>query len=375
MPDLEQLRDLGDRLVPPPLDSLRETARTRDRRRRTTLVVASVAAVAAIASFGYLGGLREDQGALEPIQPPPVVSTTRPLTYADGVTVHYGDQAITAAGPVQELDVTDAGVGFRTADGRIWFTDGSAPVELGSVGRPPAPYTETDRGYAVPPGWLVSGNTGTRLAWFDFTSGTPQIVVHDTQTGETVAHTGVAVPDGQLAYPFSIHGDAVYWVVTPPDVDPFEEEPEPTVRLDLTTGVAAPVSSEEYHAQLSASPARTFLVSHAENGFRVGAITEGTGHQFNFAGGRMDPQGAQPIEVHDGLTGEQLGLRAPAGYHETEPLFVVQWLDDHRLVLWQWPPDPTDPSGEDRLLVCPVPTGTCEAAVSGPASIVLPFFG
>ncbi len=63
------------------------------------------------------------------------------MTYADGSTIHYGNDTIEAEGPVVELDVTDYGVGFRTDDGRIWFTDGSTPDRLGTLG-------ETGPGYA-----------------------------------------------------------------------------------------------------------------------------------------------------------------------------------------------------------------------------------
>ena len=34
-----------------------------------------------------------------------------------------------------ELDLTDDGVAFRTSDGRIWFTDGSAVDAIGDVGQ------------------------------------------------------------------------------------------------------------------------------------------------------------------------------------------------------------------------------------------------
>ena len=42
-----------------------------------------------------------------------------------------------------ELDLTDYGVGFRTDDGRVWFSDGSTPDELGELGATGPGYGDT----------------------------------------------------------------------------------------------------------------------------------------------------------------------------------------------------------------------------------------
>jgi hypothetical protein len=49
MSDLDVLRGLGDQILPPSLDALRETARRRTRRTTAVTIVAAAAAVAVVA--------------------------------------------------------------------------------------------------------------------------------------------------------------------------------------------------------------------------------------------------------------------------------------------------------------------------------------
>ena len=139
MSELDLLRRLGDQIVPPPFEALRETAHRRARRARvaTSLAVAAtVVAVAATAAYVERGDHRR-------VEPAPPVPSSRPLTYADGSTIHYGEQTVEADGRVAELDVTDYGVGFRTDDGGIWFTDGSTTERLGALGETGPGYGDT----------------------------------------------------------------------------------------------------------------------------------------------------------------------------------------------------------------------------------------
>lgn len=375
MSDLDVLRRLGEQLVPPPLDSLRDTARRRDRRGAVATVIASGAVLAVISTGAVLLGAGDRDAAPGPVdEPGGTGSTTHPLTYADGATIHYGERAIRADGVVVELDLTDRGVGFRTRDGRIWFSDGSATEQVGTLGDPVLPTGELEdwspSGVLMDGesgGWVVSGNSGSRLMWFDFTGpGDPEVVVHDTGTRETVLRTRVHVPEGGWVGPHSVTEDSAYLFRDP---DPVADDRMPQARLDLTTGEQEPVSPEGYLADVDDHPARSLHVSHAETGFRLYEITEGTGHQFDVHRGRLRPMGMQPIEVRDGLTGERLALRAPEGHPDTNPVWLVQWLDDDSVVIL----DPT--GGRDRLLVCPVPAGTCEVTVTAPGPVVVPDWG
>ena len=372
MSDLDLLRRLGDDLIPPPLDTLRETARRRDRRSAAATALVAGAAVAAIAAGVVLLAPGDSEGEPQPTETPTQLApSSRPLTYAEGSTIHYGDQTVDAGGRVDELDLTDDGVAYRTADGRIWFTDGSSIDEIGALGEPIEPAgdleawaSQTDFTDARSAGWIVSGNSGSLLSWFDFTEpGTPEVVVYDTGTRTVVLRTGVDIPPGSWAGPHSVTEDSVYLFRDP---DPAADVDMPQVRLDLTTGAETTIAPEDYLADAGSRPARSFLISHAEQGFELSEISEGSGRQFDVHRGRLRPMGMQPIEVRDGLTGDRLDLRAPDGYPDTNPIWLAQWLDDASVVIF-------DPMGEqDQLLVCPVPKGTCEIAVTGPSSMVVP---
>ena len=229
MSELDVLRRLGDQIVPPPF-----RGPGRDRR---------------VGEFGAPGWRRAWRSlSSSPCRPPPCSSggtptagssrrrlrSTRPLTYADGSTIHYGDRTVDAAGPVVELDVTDDGVGFRTDDGQIWFTDGSTIDRLGALG-------ETGSGYRDPwpltshPSWMLSPNTGSRLVWFEFPApGRPEVVVYDTGSGTEVAREVVQLGQGHTAVPATLTDRYVYWFKDP---DPGEmPEDQAQVRYDPATG-------------------------------------------------------------------------------------------------------------------------------------------
>ncbi len=371
MSDLELLRTLGDQLAPPPLDSLRTVARRRARRQAAAVALATSLVVGAVAT----AALVLDRGAPDSAPPPvdrlPVTDTARPLTYAVGGKIHYGDRTLQAAARVAEVDLTDAGVALRTVDGRIWFTDGSTTDEIGRLGDPVEPEGELERWlphfrYVGPTsvGWIVSGNSGSRLMWFDFVDrGAPEIVVYDTATRELVLRAGVDIPPGSWAGPHSVTDEAAYLFLDP---EPFADDQLPQVRVDLSTGAQSRVSPRDYLADVGSRPARSMLVSHSEEGFELYEIIEGPGHQFDVHRGRLRPSGMQPIAVRDGLTGDRLAMRAPDGYPDTNPIWLTQWLDDRSVGI-------LDPTGEDdRLLVCPVPAGTCVAAATGTGRIVVP---
>ena len=158
MSELDALRRIGDQIVPPPFQALRETARRRARRARVATTVAVAASLVAVtATTVYLG--RAADREVEPAPPLPAPSS-RPLTYADGRTIHYGEHTVEADGAVVELDVTDYGVGFRTDDGQIWFTDGSTIDPLGALGETGPGYGDDKWPLTTRPGW--SGSSSRR---------------------------------------------------------------------------------------------------------------------------------------------------------------------------------------------------------------------
>lgn len=72
------------------------------------------------------------------------------------------------------------------------------------------------------------------------------------------------------------------------------------------------------------------------------------------------------------LDGQALQLRVPEGYDpNTNSFTVVQWLDDDHLVLFGYYEHDEMPMHVGDILVCPVPSGTCEVVV--PASDSTPY--
>lgn len=367
MSDLDLLRNLGDRIVPPPFAALRATAEARARRTAARTGLAAAAAVVAVGGVTWLL-VRDDDSAPEPAPTPG--DTSHPLTYALGRTIHYGDQTVDAPSDVVELDVTDDGVIARLGDGGIWFTDGTDLSQLGDVGEPGRVYLNRGSGsvgdhpYNATGGLVVSGNTGSRAAWFEFPQpGTPEVVVYDTATGEETARQPVD-PNGSRALLHSVTQDYAYLFL-----DPVFEDAEPTWRLDLGTGALTRIKPEEYYADAPPlDTPRTMMVSHAEGDEPVlfrphDAIM----WQFNIDGrGRVEPQGAQPLEARDGGTGRRFRFTAPDEYRGAIPTWLVQWLDDDTVVLV------VTRSGEDDLLECRISTGACTPAVRLPERAVLP---
>lgn len=374
MSDLTTLRTVGEQLVPPPLDSLRATARLRDRRAVQVGICAASLTVLAVA--GTVFATMDDQAEPAPAPPVPTETTapSRPITYAEGDSIHYGDRTIATGGTVAELDVTDDGVAFRTADGRIWFTDGTTTDQIGELGEPIAPGPDLDRwtprwryGPDRSSGWIDSANSGSMLIWFEFNQTVrPDAVAYDTSSGKVVMRTEVAVPDGSWVGLQSMQSEAAYLFLDP---DPFADDTLPQVRLDLATGAQTPITREDYLAEVGGHPARSFVVSHAETGFRIFEIVDGTRQQQEIRAGHLIVMGMEPLEIRDGLTDQTLDMRAPDGYPHRDRTWLVQWLDDETIVV------SAEKAGLVDLLVCPVPVGVCELAMTLPAPVVLPEIG
>jgi hypothetical protein len=161
----------------------------------------------------------DDNANPRPIGPPDDANTSHPLTYADGTTIHYGDQAVTASDLVVELDVTDDGVVVRTDDGGIWFTDGADLDQIGALGDPGQAYDAEEHPYGTTWGFVVSANTGSRVAWLEFPQpGQPELVVYDTRSGEQSARHNLQVAPGAYALLESVTERFAYWYDTPETV-------------------------------------------------------------------------------------------------------------------------------------------------------------
>lgn len=363
MPDLDQLRSLGDQIVPPPLDSLRETAR-----RRTRLTTAGIAIATAVVTVGVvtaaLNGFSSDDNASPSPVGPPEEDTTRPLTYAEGATLHLGDATVTLPAPVEEIDLTDAGAIVRTEDGTIWFTDGGSQDEIGTLGTPADAYATGELPLFTPSGWVVSGNAGALAAWFEFPTPTdPVLVVYDTATGEPlVDREPITVRGDTWELPASLTDAAVFWFV-----DPGTDSEVPSGRFDLATGKQTRISRDQYAAALPADGTPRTLTNNGDGTWPF-TVMDGTHQQFGVDGGKLKPVGGGDFQVWDGPTESRLAFDAPDGYRNAL-VFLTQWIDDDTVALRA-----DAPKGFD-LLVCRISTQSCEVGASGPSSMVVPDLG
>jgi hypothetical protein len=344
------------------------------RRRRIAAAAVSVLALA-------VGGVAcQSTPAEKPAAPrrepsaSPRVDVTRPLTYAEGQTIHLGDRSIDTGQDLLSLDLTDDGVAFTTFDGGLWFTDGSTIEQIGAM----SPGTASAHGIAWGPDGrpndrIVSANTGSRLAWLQYSEfGRPGIVVYDTHARRRVAAWTVEQRPGcsRCAQLVSVSDDDVYWT------DGLWPGPEGQgsgnarlFRYRVSTGVQRTVSVQAYDAYLRSRP-RTLVVGDS---LESGTVEDGINQDFAFVGRRLVAGGrGTGRPTFDPVTGQQLRLRAPArygyGYGAAERLYLFQWLDDDSFALL----DGTDwnlgeLTGED-LLVCHIATRGCAVAVRRPAS-------
>jgi hypothetical protein len=374
MSELDVLRRLGDQIVPPHFEELRSTARRRDRHARVVTSAAVSVAVVVVTATAVLVS-RDDDRRPEPA-PPPALSV-RPLTYADGSTVHYGDRTVEADGAVVELDVTDDGVGFRTGDGRIWFSDGSTIDPLGALG-------ETGPGYGDPwpltshPSWMLSSNTGSRLVWFEFSApGEPEVVVYDTGSKQELARHTVRLEAGHTAVPGQLSDSYVYWFEDPSPDDLPEDQAQ--VRYDPATNEQSPVTERALVRDLDSDAAVRSVRLKGDGRWD-------SSNAFHYSDG-MSLQIALSLEKEtagvDGLaplgpgdqvvkdvTGRRFAFEPPPGYTDKAGVaWLVQWLDDKTVVVVSPVPHGTN------LIACHLKTGRCDVAASAAAGIVVPELG
>jgi len=371
MSELDVLRRLGDQIVPPPFEALRETARRRARRTRVATSVAVAVSVAAVsATTVYLS--RHDARQVEPGPAVPAPSS-RPLTYADGSSIHYGQRTVEADGPVVELDLTDDGVAFRTADGRIWFSDGSAIDSLGSLGETGPGYSGGTWPLTTRPGWVLSANTGSRLVWFEFpTPGEPEVVVYDTGTGEEVARDAIRLEPGHTAVPALLSDRFVYWFKDPDSEEMPEDQSQ--VRYDPATGEQSRITEQDLVRDLDTEAAvRSVRLKGDGRWDSSGAFhfSDGMGLQMSLDPGvdGVAPMGPGDMVAED-VRGEPFAFKQPLGYTDKSGVsWLVQWLDDRTVIVLSPLRQGTD------LITCHLETKACEVTTSAPTGIVAPDFG
>jgi hypothetical protein len=375
MSELDVLRGLGDQIVPPPFEALRETAHRRARRTKVASIAVAASVIAASVTTVYLG--RDADRQSEPA-PPVAPPTLRPLTYADGNTIHYGDDTIEAERPVVELDLTDYGVGFRTDDGRVWFSDGSTPDQLGELGATGPGYGDNTWPLTSHPGWMLSPNTGSRLVWFEFPSpGEPQIVVYDTGSGREVVRDTVALGPGHTAVPAELSERFVYWFKDP-DSELFPGE-QVQFRYDPATGEQSRITEQDLLTDLDDDAAvRSIRLKGDDRGESLPGFhySNGLGQQMglDLQQGVAGSNGVAPVGggdmVAQDVEGRPFTFEPPPDYTDKSGIaWLVQWLDNQTVVVVSPLRQSTD------LLACHLDTGRCDVAASAPAGVVVPELG
>lgn len=241
MPDLDLLRGLSDQVIPPPPDALRETARRRTRRAATSLTVVAAVAVAVVIGGSQFTTTHDASAPPPGDQPPSERDNDRPLTYAEGAEVHYGDRDVTMADRVVELDLTDDGVVVRTADNRVWFTDGGAVDEISDIGESGGGDDESGNGdvlWGSYVGRVVTSNYGSEVAWYEYPRPhSPEAVVYDTEAGQVLHRYPVEVPSGVGSGLYSVDSEALYGFT---DLT-YGEALRPNWRIALDTGKTKPM--------------------------------------------------------------------------------------------------------------------------------------
>lgn len=389
----ELLRRGADSVTVPSIDlgEVVAEAGRRRRRRRHLVAAAAASAVAAIVSVTTLAVVNPGRTTPQPAPSPRITEPTgpegdgavdRPLTYAVGQKIHYGDTVIDTGRDLVRLLVMDAGVVYQTEDAELLFTDGSSTRML-------------DRAPGGDPAWYdfdpMSPAVGSLVAWVRFDEQVT-LVVYDAAADEVV----LEVPTGPGVFKLPTDGsDYNVFVggITTEQVDlictgcrgrGYSHVEE--VTYDIATGEHSYPTREEVEATVEAAApvARTL-------GFRVRERVDNSvsdywpeGGIYYFDDGRLLLEiGLNgypgPLDVEefvadptDPVTGEVLRFAAPSGLREPRrPMRLFHWLDDGVFALVQEHPFAgSDGEGYAEtygtIVVCRVADLSCEVAVEGP---------
>jgi hypothetical protein len=371
-PDLSPLArhaSLLDGQRPDRLAEVHERIGVARRRRRWSAVGAVAAAAAAVGVVVAVATSVADPRGAEPVNQPDV-GPPRPLVYAVGSTIHYGDRSIDVGEEVQFLTVTDDGVAFvseplrgQPGDKPLWFTDGSTVERIGTTYGSPA------RGYAV-----EAGDTGSLLVVRDSGEGggRPYQVVIDTSTGY-VTHRESAEYGGKDVVALSVYDERIYFIYiadTPCDLMGDREclRYRSLVKYSVDGDDRELVPWARYDEDLRSRP-RTIV--GADRG------TPPVPGSFALDDPVFERQGADVVaRSHDGTreltlsearTGDPIHLRVPSEATTATIFEFSQWLDDDRLVLFAYTESEagTELADEGDIFVCSLSTGTCRLELQG----------
>ena len=357
-----------------------ERIRVARRRRTTAAGTAVVGLVLAVVMGGVWVNRDLDSRQPEPIKRPgqtktvDPISDVRKLTYANGSTIHWGDQSIDTGLDLDALYVTDNGVGFTTTDRKVWFTDLEDITQIGDLG------DADDASYKF--GFdqrltLSSGNSGTLFAWYEVANDQQSLVVYDTSDGSEVLRTEPLVNSDWGEQILAVFDNRIYSMCGGRgDLCIVSGAEHRLARYDLDTGERVLVPFTKYQADLRRHT-RTLVVGDR---FDSGEVLVGPGVSFARQGSRWAAvySDADPPEYTSAFVNETalpVDLKLPQQPADGQFLRISQWLDEDTVAAWtgnRRPPSPIfdfndrnrtyDPKG---LYVCVLSTGRCELAVDG----------
>lgn len=347
------LEDGGSRIPVSPAPHAAILARAARRRRLRTArwLAAGVVATAtvAIVAIGVTQVGGDDSGG-SGIASSTIESFTQArVTYAEGSTIHYGDQTIDVAPyEVMALVQTDDGLVFVDRDFVVRFTDGGGLEQIGQV--------EGFTGDLV----LAADDTGSYVGWIDG----DDAVVYDTASGAEVLREPVPAGGEGERTVAAVDGDFAY-VQSGAGVDVW----------DLTTQTNTTITRADPNDRLG-DVANGYLLWHHFNGTSVVS---------------RDPEAEQPVfnkiigEDEDQLSPDASYVSAPIWLferatqqdvtpREADPLpeGKLQWLDNDRYVADTDNMHTSARSDPHDLLICTASEGTCSVVAESLGDIVYP---
>jgi hypothetical protein len=374
---LRELHRLTEDVVVPRADvpALVAAGERKLRQRRAANLTGAVTVILALVVGGTVLTDRGGDRSQEPVKDPsPTPSPTemdrnpdslRPLTYAVGSTIHYGDSSIEAGGYVHYVDVTDDGVVFVRGRARwqqperaaLWFSDGSVMQRIGTV-----------EGSAYWAFGVASSDAGTTLVWSEPKADRSRdFVVYDTERMEVLGRLPQGAP---ASYVLSVHDDVVYFGVRPlpcKEVVSFHacvRDDSVVLRYDVASGASARVPGATYDQDRRSRPRTVIgpLFGESETVIYDDPVFIRHGRTLRVDGGEP---GAE-YEVADARTGAAIQLRLPAGSTDPGRLALSQWLDDERVVLFAYAGEHgTELPDAGDFFTCEISSGRCRLVVKG----------
>lgn len=358
----------------------------RARRARTARVVGSTAGIGLLAAASVVavsvvgadpagrtgptdpaGQGGQDGAAVDP-------TDTRAVGWSEGSEIHLPQSGtvLDVGGRIASYTAVDDGFVWSDPAGAVWFqpSDGSAGTEIGS--------TSTEGSY------LVSDDAGPLAAWVDVSDADdPQLVVHDTATGDEVLRTGEDTGPGMSTYAdargsvhvIALDDGAVVWSnergVVSTDVASGRSE----VLAAGRNGLGVEDAAGPFLASPSSSPDGSDDGTWVGTTVERGRETDGRAirHQGN---ANLSPTGrwvsfedADELFVTEVATGREVAAPLPAGT-PAEYSAVVQWTGDDTYAVFSIRSldELDDPDGPGETVVdfaeCDVVTGSCETVAS-----------